>query len=275
MKKVLTLLVLTVFIVSCNSPKKEVAKQWTLQETISVEGVNPIGITLRGDELWLSDADHNRLVQIDIKGNILKTVNDLDRPMHIDANTTELYVPQYGSDTIAILTKDIRKILPLKIKLDAPAGVSVYKNEIAIVDFYNNQIHYSNGTEWISFGSEGNANGQFYYPTDVQITSDKIWVADAYNHRVQVFDKMGVFFKAIAYSQGINAATGIYVSESEAFVTDFENDRILIFDHEGILKQELKDQVHKPTDMIIKEGALYTLNYRQGTVNIYALKPIL
>ncbi|AXT19069.1 hypothetical protein D7030_14435 [Flavobacteriaceae bacterium AU392] len=274
MKKILIMLSFTVIIASCNSSKKEIAKKWVLQETINIDEVNPIGITLKGEELWLSDADHNRLVNIDNKGNILKIIDGFDRPMHISANATSIYVPQYGSDTIAIVNKDVRKVLPIEIKLDAPAGVSNFKNEIAIADFYNNQIHYFNGTQWNSFGSEGNANGQFYYPTDVQITLDEIWVADAYNHRVQVFDKTGNFLKAIAYNQGINAATGIYVSENEVFVTDFENDRVLIFDHQGNLKQQLKDQVHKPTDMIIKGETLYTLNYRKGTLNSYFQEPI-
>ncbi|MCC1483995.1 NHL repeat-containing protein [Winogradskyella immobilis] len=276
MKKVLILL--SIIIVSCNSPKKEekkTIKEWTLKEVIKIDGINPIGIALKGEELWLSDSDHNRLVQIDTTGNIIKTVNDFDRPMHIDANTTSIYVPQYGIDTVTVLTNNTRKVVPLQIELDAPAGVSTYKDELAIVDFYNNQIHYNNGNQWSSFGSEGNANGQFYYPTDVQITSNEIWVADAYNHRVQVFDKKGVFVRAIAWDQGINAATGIFVSKDEVFVTDFENDRVLIFDHKGVLKQELKDKVNKPTDMIIKENILYTLNYRQSTINAYVLESVL
>ena len=195
--------------------------------------------------------------------------------MHIDANTTSIYAPQYGKDTIAILEQNLRKILPLDIELDAPAGVAIYDEELAIVDFYHNQIHYFNGDHWNSFGSEGNANGQFYYPTDVQITATEIWVADAYNHRVQVFDKTGAFIKAIAWDQGINAATGIFVAEDEVFVTDFENDRILVFDHMGSLKQELKDKVHKPTDMIIKDELLYSLNYRQKSINVYALEAVI
>ncbi len=258
-------------VVGCNSPKKEILKQWTFQETINLEEVNPIGIALKGEEIWLSDADHNRLVQINEKGVIITTIEGFDRPMHIDANETAIYVPQYGSDTIAVVKKEIQNVLPIEIKLDAPAGISIYKNEMAIADFYNNQIHYFNGGQWNSFGSEGNATGQFYYPTDVQITKDEIWVADAYNHRVQVFDKQGSFLKAIAYNQGINAATGIYVSNKEVFITDFENNRILIFDHQGVLKQELKDKIHKPTDMIIRDEVLYTLNYRKGTLNIYYL----
>lgn len=255
------------FVATCIS-KNEIKKEWVYQKTVSIENVNPIGIAQRGNELWLSDADHNRLVQINNQGEILNTIEDLDRPMHIAANENELFIPQYGSDTIAVINEK-RSVLAIDLKLDAPAGVAVYNNEKAIADFYNNCILYYNGNKWSAFGEVGNANGQFYYPTDVQITENEIWVADAYNHRVQVFDKQMNFLRVIGWDQGMNAATGIFISEDEVFVTDFENDRILIFDHEGILKQELKDFIYKPTDMHIKDGILYTLNYRQATINIY------
>ena len=258
-------------LVSCRS-ENEPEKKWVIKKTISIDGVNPIGITQKGDELWLSDADHNRLVQIDSEGEILQILNGFDRPMHIAANEDELYIPQYGADTIAVISENDRKTLSLSQKLDAPSGISIYKLEKAIADFYNNRILYYNGKEWDSFGQKGNANGQFYYPTDVEITENEIWVADAYNHRVQVFDKQKNFLRVIGWDQSMNAATGIYISEDEVFVTDFENDRILIFDYEGVLKQELKNNVHKPTDMYIKEGVLYTLNYRQGTINLYVQK---
>ncbi len=269
MKTILAIIGICAITVSCTSPKQEEFKPWQFQKTIALSNVNPIGIALKGDELWLSDGDHNRVVNINNKGQLLQTIPNFDRPMHIDASPTALYIPQYGSDTIAILTQKDKSDLTLPLRLDAPAGISVYNDEIAIADFYNNNIHYFNNNQWISFGTEGHANGEFYYPTDVQITATQIWVADAYNHRVQVFDKQGGFVKAIAYNQGINAATGIYVSVQDVFVTDFENNRILIFNHQGELQQELKKAIHKPTDMIIKNDTLYTLNYRNGTLNTY------
>ena len=56
----------------------------------------------------------------------------------------------------------------------------------------------------------------------MQITEHSIWVADAYNNRVQVFDKSGNFGQVIGAEAKMNAATGIYVTDSELMVTDFE-----------------------------------------------------
>ncbi len=259
----------TLFFFSC---KDEMPKEWVLNQQLKIEGVNPIGITEFNNAIWLSDGDHNRLVRIDASGKIVETIDGFERPMHIDSDDTQIYVPEYGSDAVINVKGTERTMLQITDSLDAPAGFSIYKTEKAIADFYNNRILYNDGSNWMSFGKEGRAHGDFYYPTDVQITESEIWVADAYNNRVQVFDKTGKFLKVIGEDQKMNAATGVFISKNEVFVTDFENDRILIFDHEGVLKQELSDKVEKPTDMIIKDDTLYVINYRSGYLNAYEWK---
>ncbi|MGB1283206.1 MAG: NHL repeat-containing protein [Polaribacter sp.] len=256
-------------IILLTSCKEETSKKWVLSKEIKVEGVNPIGIAIQKNNIWLSDGDHNRLVQIDDEGTILDTINGLERPMHIAANATQLFVPEYGSDFIRIVENNTKSTLQLNDSLDAPAGFSVFKNEKAIADFYNHRILFFDGNLWTSFGKEGKNEGDFYYPTDVQITSHKIWVADAYNNRVQVFDKKGKFLKVIGKNEKMNAATGIFVSESSLFVTDFENDRVLVFDLEGHLQQEISKNIEKPTDVLLKDEKLYVLNYRKQTINVY------
>lgn len=255
---------------SCRLEEKP--KEWVYQKTIKLDGVNPIGIANADGALWLSDGDHNRLVQIDENGTIAKTIDSLDRPMHIDASGSTLFIPQYGNDRVE--TYDGKRRIEVKIKdsLDAPAGVSVLNSEKAVADFYNNRILFQNDEGWISFGKEGKKEGEFYYPTDVQITDSLIWVADAYNNRVQVFDKKGKFVKMMGQNQKMNAATGIFVSESEVLVTDFENNRVLVFDHEGNLKQDLKRGVAKATDILIKDELLHIINYRAGELVLYELK---
>lgn len=271
MKNLLVIFIITVSILSCKK-QEETPKEWVLQQTIETNGINPIGLAFLDDKLWLSDGDHNRLVQIDANGNSIQTIDSLQRPMHIDVKDGDIYVPEYGTDKIRIVNNNKMSFLSLPDSLDAPAGIAIYKNEIAIADFYNNRILYTqDGTNWTSFGKEGNAEGEFYYPTDVQITTDKIWVADAYNNRIQAFDKTGTFLLQMGKEQKMNAATGIFVSETEVFITDFENDRILIFDFDGNLKQELSEGIEKPTDIIVHNSILYTINYRNGKIHTYKM----
>ncbi len=261
-----------VLILSC-AEKEAVVKNWQLTKAIPITGINAIGMAVTSEGIWLSDGDHNRLVLIDEEGKTIKTIDSLDRPMHIDNEENALFVPQYGNDEVSVFDQEEKKALVLVDSLDAPAGVSSYKQEKAIADFYNNRILYSkDGKEFISFGKEGKAPGDFYYPTDVQITEDKIWVADAYNNRIQVFDKNGTFLKIIGADQKMNAATGIFVGPTEVFVTDFENNRVLVFDHDGLLKQILSEGLEKPIEVIQHEGQVFVSNYRKSELLVFDWK---
>ena len=263
------LAVLTLY--ACKEEEKP--KSWQLNHTITTQGVNPIGIAHSPEGIWLSDGDHNRVVLIDENGKVRRSIDSLDRPMHISSENNEVVIPQYGNDEIIRWKENVVKIMAIEDSLDAPAGVWRTGTETAIADFYNNRILYSeNGTDWISFGKEGKAEGEFYYPTDVQITDDRIWVADAYNNRIQAFDKTGKFLQQMGADQKMNAATGIYVSEKNVFVTDFENDRILVFDLNGTLQQELSENIAKPTDLILINDKLHVINYRNGKVNVFEWK---
>ncbi len=273
MKNIGIILVSIILFSACKE-KEALPKEWTFSNTIQLEGINPIGIAELDGKLWLSDGDHNRLVQIDAHGRIEVVIDSLERPMHIDAEDGVLYIPQYGNDIIGKFANGALTSVSIKDSLDAPAAISVFKKEKAIADFYNNRILYFNGVDWISFGKEGKAEGEFYYPTDVQITKDKIWVADAYNNRIQVFDKQGKFLQMMGQDQKMNAATGILVTENEVFVTDFENNRVLVFDKMGNLKQEILENIEKATDLLIMNNKLFVINYRNGQINIFEWKEV-
>ena len=261
-------------IVSCQE-KKQTEIRWVHSKTIALADVNPIGIAQGEKGIWLSDGDRNRLVLIDTSGIILKTIDSLDRPMHIASEGQMLVIPQYGNDEILRFRESEKEIVRTRDSLDAPAGVAIKGAQIAIADFYNNKVHYTeNSSDWITFGKEGKADGDFYYPTDVHLTESKIWVADAYNNRLQVFDKKGNHLKTIGEDQKMNAATGIFVSDTNAYTTDFENDRVLVFNLEGSLKQVLDTDISKPTDLIIIDEVLYVTNYKGKSLSLYTQQEI-
>ncbi|AZQ44955.1 NHL repeat-containing protein [Nonlabens ponticola] len=273
MKKFLYIIPIVIGMISCKEDKP-IVMEWQLDKVIEFDGINPIGLASYGENIAISDGDHNRLVMIDQDGTLISEVADFDRPMHIDVKNDIIYVPEYGRDSIAMVANQERSYLKLSDSLDAPAGISIFNNEIAIADFYNNKIHYNDGSSWSSFGKEGKALGDFYYPTDVQITDDYIYVADAYNNRGQVFDKSGKVIKAFGEDQNFNAATGIYVSDQEIFLTDFENNRVVIFSKDYTVQQVIESGIDKPTDMIVVDNQLFITNYRKGELVIYKLQQV-
>ncbi|MCZ6701638.1 MAG: hypothetical protein O6940_01215, partial [Ignavibacteria bacterium] len=140
---------------------------------------------------------------------------------------------------------------------------------IAVVDFYNHRIILQGKDDIILIGKEGHNEGELYYPTDAALVDVKIYVADAYNNRVQVFDYDGNSLQIIGDRDKINVATGIEVTDDNIFVTDFEGNRILIYDLNGKLIYIINEHLNKPTDIDVIGEKLFVSNYGSGSVAIF------
>jgi DNA-binding beta-propeller fold protein YncE len=60
-------------------------------------------------------------------------------------------------------------------------------------------------TKW---GTEGNGNGQFKYPTDIAVDNGSVYVTDGDNHRVQKFTSSGEFLTQWQHLNATGIATG-------------------------------------------------------------------
>ena len=91
----------------------------------------------------------------------------------------------------------------------------------------------------LSFGKRGLGNGMFQHPHGVAVNDrDKIVIADALNHRVQVFDSNGTFLRSFGH-KGENAGefknpTGIAINKDRnILVSEYYNHRVQILSWEG------------------------------------------
>ena len=97
-------------------------------------------------------------------------------------------------------------------------------------------------------------------------------MADAYNHRIQVFDFQGNSIQIFGNEEEMNASTGIFLSDDKIFITDFENGRVLIYDYSGSLKQILDQGINKPTDILIYNEDLLITDFESSALVRYVLK---
>lgn len=118
-------------------------------------------------------------------------------------------------------------------------------------------------------GKEGHAKGQLYYPTDVKISKDKIYIADAYNNRVQTFDFDGKVLNVIGEQDNINVASGLGINKNRLAVTDQENSRVLLYGPNGLLEQILVDSINYPTDVLLDRNTMYITNFKENSISIY------
>ncbi|MEL6388785.1 MAG: hypothetical protein AAFQ02_01380 [Bacteroidota bacterium] len=257
-------ILLSITLLGCQS-----SPEWHPITPIMLDDISPIGMHVDDEGIWLSDGDRNLLSLIDKSGAIKRTVTGIERPMHIDVDDGSPIVPSYGSDEVFVVG-DSTHSLNIEYDMDAPAGVDVYKGYIAIADFYNHRILLRNPNQnWNTIGGpeKGKADGMFDYPTDVQIVGDRLYVADAYNHRGQVFTLDGEHLLTFGSDQEMNAATGIFVSDDQIVLTDFENDRVIVFDHNGAFVQLLDQGFLKPTEVFMHLDTMYVANYQGGYIS--------
>jgi len=282
MTKILYLLLLIVLpiLISCKESGEESAdlvnnKQWNFVREIKIDNISPTGLQTDGEYFWISDAKNNRVIKTDLDGNIVKEYPDIKRPMHLSIYNSKVYVPEYLTDKLKIINGDEIEEYPLKDKPDAPAGVFVNDSLIAVVDFYNHRIILQAIDHITLIGEKGHKKGKLYYPTDIALVYDKIYVADAYNNRVQVFDYDGDVLKVIGAKDNINVATGIDVTDDNIFVTDFEGNRILIYDLEGKLIHIINEHLNKPTEISVSNNKMYISNYAGSSISVFEQSKVL
>ncbi len=260
------LALLVLVIISCKEEKKE----WVFEGKIELpENSRPLALAKTGDELWFSDPENFRLLKIDFHGNVLDSITGVKRPMNIDFDKGKLYTPEFLTDTIWVFENGKNIPLPIKAQPNAPAGISVKGDTIAIADFYNHRVILQIGSKVTFIGKVGHDKGQLYYPTDVKIKEDKIYVADAYNHRVQIFNFSNKLLNIIGEKDGFNVTSAIALNSNYIAATDQENSRVLIYDLKGALLQILETNINYPTDVLLNQDRLYISNFKKNSISIY------
>ncbi|MDX1755541.1 MAG: NHL repeat-containing protein [Marinobacter sp.] len=89
-----------------------------------------------------------------------------------------------------------------------------------------------------SWGSPGEAPGQFRDPTGIAVTGDEVFVADARNSRIQVFDKQGRFRRSFG-EQVLGRPMNLAIADGHLYVPDFFRDVVHVFSLSGRLLDQL------------------------------------
>lgn len=121
----------------------------------------PSHLTLAGGRLYVNDTMNFRLQAFDLDGN---------------------FISSFGSHGDG--TGDFAQ----------PKGIGVDgEGHIYVVDalFNRVQIFDEGGALLLAFGGDGGEPGEFWLPSGMSIANDRIYVADSYNQRVQIFQFLG------------------------------------------------------------------------------------
>jgi DNA-binding beta-propeller fold protein YncE len=133
-----------------------------------------------------------------------------------------------------------------------------------------------------TWGSDGSGDGQFKDPTSVAVdpTSNKVYVADPINRRIQVFDSTGMFLGKWPVPEwgephgfedlAINPERGrLYASSANTNI-------VLTFDLQGnslgILAPLPPDKLDSPSAIALAKSKLFILNSASARVSVIDLQ---
>ena len=167
-------------------------------------------------------------------------------------------------------------------KLSQPWGVAVNeRNEIAVTDNVNNrvQLFSSDGTYLRSFGTKGDKQGEFNFPTGIafDIKNENIFVTDSGNHRVQLFSKQGEYLKQfggkgsldhqLQYPHGLSVDSG-----GNVIVADSGNKVIKIFSPSGQFLRKIggEGSFREPLQCVQYDTFLIVSDSEENSIKVFS-----
>jgi len=164
---------------------------------------SPTGIAIGNNRIYVADSAWKRVFVLNYRGKLVKTIKSVlfSRPTYVGvAGNGDVYV----ADTL------LNKIL-------------VFSKE---------------GKLKFSFGSRGNTNGKFNFPTAIAISDNKVFVVDSLNFKVKIFSLNGKFIRSFGRhgdgSGDFARPKGIAVdSEGIIYITDQLFNVVQMFNNKG------------------------------------------
>jgi hypothetical protein len=122
-----------------------------------------------------------------------------------------------------------------------------------------------------SWGTKGDAQGRFNDPTGVAVTADEVFVSDARNGRIQVFDKQGRFQRAFGQDR-LGRPMNLAIANGKLYVPDYFKDAVFVFSLAGDYEQTIKaeDGFDSPGGVAVRpDGSLLVADtYAQRIVHL-------
>lgn len=173
---------------------------------------NPHGLRIdRSDNIWTTDLETHMVLKFSPEGRLLMAIG------------------QKGVNGL----KNEERGTPL---FDRPADVAFGRDgAIFVADGYGNSrvVKLDKYGNWIkAWGEKGKEPGNFDNPHNIVVDHrDRVYVADRYNARIQVFDAEGIFLKEW---QNVGRPWGLAMTpERVIYMTEGDQEKILKLDLEG------------------------------------------
>jgi DNA-binding beta-propeller fold protein YncE len=254
----------------------------SVQPRILIEGLDvPMGIAVCDRNIFVAEAGDRRVGVYDSDGRFVYGIDGFERPFDVACSHDFIFVADFGTDRVFRLRRDakVRKVSEahlLPLPFAGPAAVTVFNEQLYVTEFYGHRVQKVDLVTYQKqvYGHKGSEPGAMYYPTDTKIFSDgRLVVADAYNHRVQIFDADGSHrFTFTREDYGFNVPASVAVNADLALVVaDSANHRVVKIGKDRakeILWQTDATDIHSPARISLDHDGLYIVDPSGGQILI-------
>ena len=195
----------------------------------------PHGSCMTSDgHIFLTDDYSHVLYKFTKGGDLLMTIGNMDQPSDIGH--------RWGLDIFERISSINKAAGPFNM----PTGVAISSTgDIFVSDGYGNaRVHKFSpeGRLLLSWGEPGPGESQFRLPHNIWIDkSDRVWIADRENSRVQIFDSEGKFLEQWT---DLLRPTHVYMDKDETVYISELCRRISIFSIDGHLLARWGNEAH-------------------------------
>jgi tetratricopeptide (TPR) repeat protein len=251
----------------------------------------PVDVTTDAERnIYITSLTGGKIIKLDSsgKGEDSKSLSftSATKPYGLDYRSGVIAVSDFASGKIYLLDESLRTKKSFggsgngNGQFNGPEGLCFdQKGNIYVADSANNRVQKfsPDGAFILSFGKEGNYEGELSKPADVAVKDNRVYVCDSGNARIAIFDDSGNFIENIRI-EGLKVPRGISVRENFIVISD-EFAGICFYSpssKKAIFRKEWEDGkgsfVRVTGSMYDRDGFLYALDH--GAQTLYVLAPL-
>jgi len=248
---------------------------------------NPHGLAIdSAGNIFVADTGNGRIQKFSPNGAFVTSIASVDPNGVAVDRAGNIYVAEIGSKHhVRKLGPDGTSIAKWAPDLYGPRKIAIGPDDaIYVVDSGRNRmVKFSpDGQVLASWGSEGTGDGQFRGVSSVAVDSvnNRVYVADAMNSRIQVFDAGGKFqskWSVSEWGQPIGFEDlAIDSQRGRLYASSVHMDSILVFDLQGqrigSLRPTPPDKLEAPSALALAKDKLFVLDAGSARVFLIPLQ---
>ncbi|PKM80367.1 MAG: hypothetical protein CVU89_14255 [Firmicutes bacterium HGW-Firmicutes-14] len=173
----------------------------------------PEGVAYENNKVWVADSKNRRIVVFDLNGEPLFAFGNKDTDKIKLLGPVGILI---DGNRVFVVDARLRNIVEYSLNGELvgyfgeknvpwPVAMKKYKDMYVVLDFAGPGLVFLNREGSIAqrtHAGQGEAEGQLYYPQDLTVVGDRIYVADSNNNRLQYMDNIEEPLKIARVKEG-------------------------------------------------------------------------